>query len=312
MDRVKKAGVAVVLVALAGGWGWRKWRKSKETPPALEKVTRGDLEVRFRESGDVGALTFADVASKVSGRVTALKVEEGQLVKAGTPLAVIQPGRTGAEQYVPSNVTSPIAGVVMRFVPEGQSQGAPRWPRVGDYVTGLFDAQNPTYLMTVADLSKLVVRMQISEMDILKLSPGMPVSVTVDALPGRKLEGRVHAIAPQAEKNNAGLKVFKVEVLLTTSDGKLRPGMTARVDALLDQRKNALKIPVGAIFEEGGKSVVFVQGEEPRRVEVELGLRGEMEAEALKADGVSEGAELLTERPASGGKKKWWSFKRKS
>ena len=315
MERVtkKRALIAVAVLAVAAG-GFRKWRKGKEAGPATEAVTRGDLQVRFRESGDVGALVYADVASKVSGRITALKVEEGQAVKAGAALAVIQPGRTGAEQYVPSTVASPLGGVVMRYVPDSQtgSQYAPRWPRVGDYVTGIFDAQSPTYLLTVADLSKLVVRMQISEMDILKLSPGMPVKVTVDALPGKTFEGRVHAIAPQAEKNSAGLKVFKVEVLLTAADPKLRPGMTARVDALLEERKGVLKIPVAAVFEEGPKSVVFVEGAEPKRVEVELGLRGEMEAEAVKADGLAEGAKLLTERPAPGGKRKWWSFKPKS
>lgn len=307
----RKTAAVVLAALLAAGWGLRRWRKGKEAPPGVESVSRGDLELRFRESGDVGALIYNDVASKVSGRITALKVEEGREVKAGAPLAVIQPGRTGAEQYVPSTVAAPLSGVVMRFVPENTQQGAPKFPRIGDYITGLFDSQTPTYLMTVADLSKLVVRLQISEMDILKLSPGMPVNVTVDALPGKTFEGKVHAIAPQAEKNSAGLKVFKVEVLLAAADAKLRPGMTARVDALLEQRKGVLKVPLGALFEEGGKTVVYVQAAEgPRKLEVQVGLRGEMEAEALKAEGLAEGAKLLTEKPAETAKKAWWKFGR--
>jgi len=102
----------------------------------------------------------------------------------------------------------------MRYVPAADRNYNVKFPRIGDYLTGLFDSQSPTYLMTVADLSRLVVNMQINEMDVLKLSPGLPVTVTVDALEGASFAARVSLISPQAEKNNAGLKVFKVEVEL--------------------------------------------------------------------------------------------------
>lgn len=294
----REAAAALVVLALAG-WGFKKWRASKEAPPVFETVSKGAIEQRFRDSGEVAARSFVDVASKVSGRVTELKVEEGSPVRKGQPLAVIQPGRTGAEQYVPSTLEAPMAGTLMRYVSDTDSKGTGRFPRVSDYVTGLFDSQNPTYLFTVADLSRMIVRMQISEMDILKLTPGMKVDVTVDALPGKTFAGRVDRIAPQAEKGTGGLKVFKVEVALDENDARLRPGMTARVDALLQRRESALKAPLAGLFEEGGKDILWLRGpgDKPVRVEVELGLRGEMEAELVKADGVDEGAKLYTERP---------------
>lgn len=294
--RREAAGAAVVLALL--GWGVKKWLGSKKAPPLFETVAKGAIEQRFRDSGEVAARTFVDVASKVSGRVTELKVEEGTAVRKGQPLAVIQPGRTGAEQYVPSTLESPMAGTLMRYVSD-EGKGSGRFPRVADYVTGLFDSQNPTYLFTVADVSRMIVRMQISEMDILKLTPGMKVDVTIDALPGKTFPGKVDRIAPQAEKGTGGLKVFKVEVALDENDARLRPGMTARVDALLQKREGVLKVPLAGLFEEAGKDVVFVQleGDKSRRVEVELGLRGDMEAELLKGESIEEGTRLFTERP---------------
>lgn len=296
---------AALLLVL--GWGVRRWRKGSAVPPSSETVSRGDIESRFKESGDVAPKIYVDVASKVSGRVLELKVEEGQTVVKGQALAVIQPGRTEAERFVPSTLTAPIAGIVMRYVATGSNNQEARYPRVGDYVTGLFDAQNPTYLMTIADLSKLVVRLQISEMDILKLHAGMPVSVTVDALPGQTFQAKVGLISPQAEKNNAGLKVFKVEVDLDGGDKRLKPGMTARVDALLEKREKVLKVPLAGVFEDMGKTVAFVSAPEPRRVEIELGLRGDLEAELIKGD-LAPGDKLLTDKPAETAQEGW--FKR--
>ena len=123
--------------------------------------------------------------------------------------------------------------------------------RLGDYVTGLIDATNPTYLMTISDLSSLVVKMKISEMDILKIRAGMSVDVTVDALPGAHFPSRVTVVSPKADKDNNNLKTFKVEVGLDKRDERLKPGMTARVDGLLDSRKNVLKVPLAAVFDEG-------------------------------------------------------------
>ncbi len=295
--------IVAVAVLLAGSFfGYRFYRKNHHEPPPLESPARGDLEVRFKDSGDVAPKVFVDVASKVSGRIIELKVEEGELVRKGQPLAVIQPGRTESERYVPSTVLAPISGAVMRYV--GQS-GSGSFPRVGDYVTGLFDSQSPTTLVTVADLSRIVVKMQISEMDILKISPGMPVTVTVDAIEEKSFPARVSLISPQAEKSASGLKVFKVEVELAESEARLKPGMTARVDALLARKKGVLKVPLSAVFEEGGRPVVYREDPSgvPQRLGVELGLRSDLEAEVLGPESLSEKDRLRAEKPQAQARK---------
>ncbi|MHB2025812.1 MAG: efflux RND transporter periplasmic adaptor subunit [Elusimicrobiota bacterium] len=298
------AGITLWLAA-AGFWFFKRRSRAKEQAQeaALESPSIGKIEERFRETGSIAAQNFVNVASKAGGRVVKIAVREGQTVKKGDILAVIQPGKIRAERYVPVSVAAPISGVVMRYVRESSGSGADesKFIRLGDYVAGLFDSQQPTYLMTVADLSRLVVLMDVGEMDILKLAQGMPVRVTVDALPGEVFRGRVMLIPPQAQKNSDGVDIFRVVVSLDRADPRLKIGMTAQVDALVKKKDRALKVPLDAVFESGGKDCVYVQalGAKPRKVMIKTGLRSDMEAEVLKAGGeLGPADKLLTEKPS--------------
>ena len=104
-------------------------------------------------------------------------------------------------------------------------------------------------------------------------------------------------VSPQAEKDGNNLKNFKVEVTLLKTDARLKPGMTARVDGLLDSRKKVLKLALSGVFEEGGKEFGYVAdgGKAPVKTPLKLGLRSEMDVEVL--EGVKEGDKLLTEKP---------------
>lgn len=289
--------VAAVLVL--GGWAYKK-RKAADASDAAApvEVARGDLEKHFVDSGEIAPKNYVDVASQVSGRVVSMAVDEGGRVKKGDELCVIQPGRSEAERYVPTSVRAPIDGIVMRYQKQGGNEPS-TLARIGDYVTGLVESNSPTYLMTVADLSRLVVRMKISEMDVLKLRAGMAVKVTVDAIPNETLPAQVSVVSPQAEKDNNGIKSFRVDVALEKNDPRLKPGMTARVDGLLESRKNVLKIPLSAVFEENGKEIAYSGAledkDKPRKIPLKLGLRNETDAEVL--EGPKPGEKLLTEKP---------------
>jgi len=298
MVKHKWKAAALMTAALLAAGGWKYFYNGKSsTEGGSVTVERGDIELHFMDSGELTPKTFVDVASKVSGRVIELYVEEGARVKRGDRLAVIQPGRTEAEAYVPTTLTAPIDGIVMRYQDRSSNNSQEgRLSKLGEYVTGLMESQNPTYLLTVADLSRLVVKMKISEMDILKLKEGMDVKVAVDALQGLDFPARVTLVSPQAEKDSNNLKNFKVEVTLLKSDARLKPGMTARVDGLLDSRKKVLKLALSGVFEEAGKEFAYRSGAaKAEKAPLKLGLRSEMEVEVL--DGVKEGDKLLTEKP---------------
>ncbi len=289
--------VIAVIAALGGGW-WKKHKAAPETENAERvEVSKGDIEKHFVDSGELAPKHYVDVASQVSGRVVSIAVVEGQRVRQGDELCVIQPGRSEADHFVPKAIKAPIDGIVMRYQKE-DSRDASFMARIGDAVTGLADSNAPTYIMTVADLTKLVVRMRISEMDVLKLHEGMAVKVTVDALKGVDFPSKVSVVSPQAEKDQNGIRSFRVDVALDKNDPRLKPGMSARVDGLLDSRKGIMKIPLSAVFEENEKEFAYVdlgEKEKPRKVPLKLGLRSETDAEVL--DGPKPGEKLFTEKP---------------
>ncbi len=104
-----------------------------------------------------------------------------------------------------------------------------------------------TVVMKIADLSKMIIKSNINEVDIAKFSLGQKAKISLDALAYEQFEGQVVKIAPMAiVENNA--KVFPVEISINADGHKVKPGMTAAVSILGEDRKNVLVIPIRAVF----------------------------------------------------------------
>jgi HlyD family secretion protein len=73
------------------------------------------------------------------------------------------------------------------------------------------------------------------------------------------------------EKERRGAKFFAVTVQINESEPRLRPGMTARVEILVEERQNAIFVPLEAVFEKEGRHVVYPATRHPREREVVLG-----------------------------------------
>lgn len=138
-----------------------------------------------------------------------------------------------------ATVRAPIAGVVLRkSVEMGNIVGA------------------QTELFTIGDVSTLVVRLPISELDVAALEEGDEVSLTLDALPGRTLPGRIRRIFPSGDPTT---RLVPVEVVLTGAEARAaRPGFLARVNFQLDPRGGVLMIPAGALVDDAGGSAAFI------------------------------------------------------
>jgi RND family efflux transporter MFP subunit len=171
-------------------------------------------------------------------------------------------------------ILAPFNGTVLSvFVTEGQ------------VVSGATSVSQGTDLLTFADLNALVIRAHINQVDITKVKPDQPVRITVDSLPDVTLTGRVVLIAPVATVKN-GIKGFSVDVLITTHDDRIRPGMNAQLQFPVAHVVQALTVPLAAVFHEGGEKVVYVRqptgaerrvvtvgAADHRRVEILTGLR---------------------------------------
>lgn len=298
MRQRTKAGLMLGGLALLAGavWvaksdaiaKWLPWKAAKAAEPRTAKIEKGDLDIHFKEVGELAPKLDVQVRPPVDGQVKAVHVEEGDVVKKGALLATIQPGKTEAEQklYLPTSVRSPIDGVVTY-----------KLTNEGDTVTAGKDD-----FLRVADLKRMIVRLEIGEVDVLKLKTGFDAAVTVDAIPGETFSGRIYFISPGVVKKRDGggwrdssSKKFLVKVEIDKTDARLRPGMTARIDILLEKHAGAVKAPLGGIFEEGGEARVYVKGAGIEERWVKLGARNDDQAEVV--DGLKAGETILLEKP---------------
>jgi len=122
-----------------------------------------------------------------------------------------------------------------------------------------------------------MVEVDIHEASLQKVRLGLPVVVTVDALPGQKFFGSVQRIAPlpdpQSMWMNPDLKVYNSDVYLEGNIPSLRTGMSCKVDIIVEKYKDAVYVPVQAVLRVGGESTVFVVKDgsiEERKVKVGL------------------------------------------
>lgn len=205
----------------------------------LASVDARELEAQVRAAE--AALTFAKATAQRSSElfekqiVTAAENERDQSALAAAQATVTQlTTRLGF-----SRIVSPISGVVTaRFV-----QG-------GDIVSP------NTRLFTVSDLSTLVVRLPVSELEVAQLRTGAEVALSVDALAGAIYPGRIRRIFPAADSVT---RLVPVEVAVTGSaTSQLRPGYTVRATLKLDSKADALVVPTRAVLGATGARTVYV------------------------------------------------------
>ncbi|MBI4975974.1 MAG: efflux RND transporter periplasmic adaptor subunit [Spirochaetes bacterium] len=115
--------------------------------------------------------------------------------------------------------------------------------------------------ITIPDLEKMKVLMDVNEVDIHRIRNGMPCSMVFDAFPDRTYTGRLTSIGSlaRAKINNADIMVFDVTASVNESDeDRLRPGMSARVDIIIATYKNSDFIPLDTVFNKtDDKGIVF-------------------------------------------------------
>lgn len=98
------------------------------------------------------------------------------------------------------------------------------------------------------DLSEMITKAYINEVDISKVMPGQKAKISVDAFPGKEFSGMVLTKANIGEQvRNFDTKVFEVIVLLNSIDSLLRPAMTTGISILVDSIPTALQVPLEAI-----------------------------------------------------------------
>lgn len=320
-------GLTLIVVVFGGFALLSAAKKGKRaTEVKLESVGTRDLVAAVTASGKIEAETKVDISADITGRITAIGVKEGDLVKKGQFLLQIDPAqylsvvsrlegqvasaeaaltqaRTNRDQakrsrdravsiqntnaeliarevveqavqaYDVSEATyssakggvdqaraalaearsnlaktrlvAPISGRVVRLAVE---EGEVAVPGTFSRETGL--------LMTVADLSVVLAKVQVDETDVVRLHLADSVSVTIDAFPDTTFVGRVTKISNSAKLGQTGAASgsstdravdFDVEITLDKPPAGIRPDLSATARIVTDTRKQSLAIPIIAL-----------------------------------------------------------------
>jgi RND family efflux transporter MFP subunit len=119
----------------------------------------------------------------------------------------------------------------------------------GQAVSGSGGFNAGTEVLTIANLNDLIVNAHINQADVTRLHVDQQVEVSVEAVSGLKVVGKVERIAPQSTlKNN--IRGFAARILLKDVDSKIRPGMSANISIPVSSADNVVAAPLAAVFTE--------------------------------------------------------------
>jgi len=265
------------------------WKNGNDQgqPFKIAEVKRGDIVVKVTESGEVEPVTTVKIKSELAGEIKKLFVEEGDTVKAGDKLAMVQQESSQARQVAEVKASLERAKLDLEdaqrnlrrkrelyqkgFIAQKEVEDAERsynnskigyelaqkqlWLLLGgtqsikaqSLATKALDniiVRSPisgvvinlnveegemitsgtqafggggTTIMSVADLNRMVVKVDINEVDVGKIRRGQPVNIGFDAIKGKVFHGRVKKIAPAgAVKQSIVVYPVEIEILGST------------------------------------------------------------------------------------------------
>lgn len=155
-------------------------------------------------------------------------------------------------------------------------------------------------IITIPDMTRMSVNVKIHETYIKKVKKAQTARVTVDAFPDTPLTGEVTKVGvlPDSQNRwmNPDLKVYGVTIAIDGTHEWVKPGMSAKVEIMVNRLENVVQIPVQAVTVSDGKQVCYVSGGmKPERREVEVGEFTDEFIEIKK--GLQEGERVLLRTP---------------
>ncbi|MBS1162098.1 MAG: Secretion protein HlyD [Proteobacteria bacterium] len=279
--QITLAGKRVEEACIAAGNAEKEARRQSElrekgfVSTSKEEAARTDAEVR-RASCNTAK---ADVV-QAEAKFKATRVDQGRVA-----------------------LYAPFDGTIAKIVGE-----------LGEYSTPSPPGVPTPPAIDLIDDSCLYVKAPMDEVDAPKIKAGQPVRITLDALPGKQLPGKVRRVAPYVSAVEKQARTVDIEVDFDEPEGgKLLVGYSADVEIILAGRDKVLRIPTAAI-QEGGRVLLFNADSgklEERQIKAGLsnweftevleGLTaGDRIATSLEKDGIKAGASVIPDDKAKG------------
>lgn len=277
-------------------------------------VEIGTISRAVTVSGVVEPLRVVGVNSQLSGALLSVEVEEGMRVREGQVLARVDDRELAAQEasaeaafavaeaayeradqlrasqvitiseYERDRTAYAAALAQLDQLRTRRGYAVIRSPLDGLVLEKRVEAGDvvgaQTQLFRIGDNSTMVVRVPVSELDVVELAPGERASLVFDAFPARVFAGTIRRIFPSADP---GTRLVPVEVALD-ADGAAtaRPGFLARVTFALGARDGVTLVPASAIVSgTGGQAVFTIDNGQAMRTSVQTGLTAEGRVEVV-------------------------------
>ena len=289
---------------MGGGWGGG-W----SMPPALVETavaTVQPVEDRFETVGTLEAEEAATIVSEIGGIVVSVPFQEGGRIDRGGLIARLDDSEVRAE-LDRANAVKEQSQATFKRIKTVVEQGAGSPQDLDDaaaalkvaeanaaYAQARFDktritapfsgmvgarrvspgtyVQPGTPITELAQVQELRVKFTAPERYLSMLKRGSEVTVSTTAFPGYELKGKIEVIEPLVDE---GTRSVGIMARVANPEGKFRPGMSANVAAVLDERAEALTVPSEAVVIDQNQPVVFIVKPDctVARTVIELGSR---------------------------------------
>jgi len=259
--------------------------------PLLQRAYQRNLEMQ--KSGVVSQSALDDAEKDYKMAVNKQNVARAQVTVLQAKMAQSQAQvaedeanlKQLEEQLSYTDIVSPIDGIVLS-----------RDVEVGDAVSSILVlGSSATLVMTIGDVSKVYVKGKVDESDIGRVYMGQPARIKVESFKDKTFNGVVTKISPMGvEKDN--VTTFEVRVSIDNATGELKAEMTANAEIILDEHKNVLQIPEGAIIYDKDRKA-SVQVPDPKgkdgmnKVAINIGISNGAKTEVLS--GLKEGEQVI-------------------
>jgi len=252
-----------------------------------------DRNTEMAKDGVVSAQALDDADRNYRMALNKQNVAKAQMAVLKAKISQSQAERTRdqanlkqlEEQLSYTDITSPLDGIVLS-----------RDVQMGDAVSSILVlGSGATLVMTLGDTSEVYVKGKVDESDIGKVYLGQPARIKVESFKDKTFFGKVTKISPMGvEKDN--VTTFEVRVSINNPGGELKAEMTANAEIILEEHKNVLQIPEGAIlYDKDKKASVEIPDSKAKdgkkKLAVNIGISNGAKTELLS--GLREGDQVV-------------------
>ncbi|MCK4259157.1 MAG: efflux RND transporter periplasmic adaptor subunit [Halanaerobiales bacterium] len=314
---MKKAFIIILVLAVlvAGGWYFLSQRngntaKTSNTnilnPQNLYTVQKASFNATISSNGRIKPVEEKDLYFLTSGRVEEIKFEEGDIVKEGQLLATLDNlseelslarAKNNYDQAMISSTSTVKKEKLLEYqIAEKNYNNTFLYAPFSGLITSVDVEVNDQVNMSrkiihLIDNSSYIIELNIDEVDLSQIEKNQKVTIVLEAYPDMLLRGEITKIGLVAE-NQGGVVMIPVEVKVPTTDPRVKSGLSASAEIIVGQVKNELVVPVTAVTEKNGKSIIMKkEGDTVKPVKVTTGISNDIMISVV--DGLDEGDQIV-------------------